>query len=134
MREMQDNSIDSIVTDPPYGWRFMDKHWDYDIPTVEIWRECLRVLKPGGHMLAACGTRTQHRMACNIEDAGFEIRDVIIWAHASGFPKGSDIGKRIDKMNGEHGRAKKFTEWLRGTGITISQINAATDSYMGTHN
>lgn len=79
LKELDENSIDSIVTDPPYGLSFMNKKWDYDVPSVEIWKECLRVLKPGGHALIACGTRTQHRMVVNIEDAGFEIRDVISW-------------------------------------------------------
>lgn len=74
---MLDNSVDSIVTDPPYGLSFMGKKWDYDVPSVEIWAECLRILKPGGHLLAFAGTRTQHRMAVNIEDAGFEIRDMV---------------------------------------------------------
>ena len=74
---MPDNSVDSIVTDPPYGLSFMNKKWDYDVPSVEIWAECLRVLKPGGHLLSFAGTRTQHRMAVNIEDAGFEIRDMV---------------------------------------------------------
>ena len=74
---MPDNSVDSIVTDPPYGLSFMGKKWDYDVPSVAIWAECLRVLKPGGHLLSFAGTRTQHRMAVNIEDAGFEIRDMI---------------------------------------------------------
>ena len=73
------NSVDSMVTDPPYGISFMGKKWDYDVPSVEVWQECLRVLKPGGHALVACGTRTQHRMAVNLEDAGFEIRDLIFW-------------------------------------------------------
>ena len=76
---MPDNSVDSIVTDPPYGLSFMGKRWDYDVPSEAIWRECLRVLKPGGHLLAFAGTRTQHRMAVRIEDAGFEIRDLIAW-------------------------------------------------------
>lgn len=74
---MPDNSVDSIVTDPPYGLSFMGKKWDYDVPSVAIWAECLRVLKPGGHLLSFAGTRTQHRMAVNIEDAGFEIRDMV---------------------------------------------------------
>ena len=81
MRAMPSNSVDSIVTDPPYGLSFMGKKWDYDVPSVEIWAECLRVLKPGGHLLAFAGTRTQHRMACRIEDAGFEIRDMIAWVY-----------------------------------------------------
>ncbi|MPS42741.1 MAG: site-specific DNA-methyltransferase [Stenotrophomonas sp.] len=87
MRGMADNSVDAIVTDPPYGLSFMGKRWDYDVPSTEIWAECLRVLKPGGHLLAFAGTRTQHRMAVRIEDAGFEIRDMIAWVYGSGFPK-----------------------------------------------
>lgn len=88
------------MTDPPYGLKFMGKKWDYDVPSVEVWRECLRVLKPGGHALIACGTRTQHRMAVNIEDAGFEIRDVVTWLYGSGFPKSLDVSKAIDKAVG----------------------------------
>jgi len=91
MRELPDNSVDSIVTDPPYGLSFMGKKWDYDVPSVEIWAECLRVLKPGGHLLAFAGTRTQHRMAVRIEDAGFEIRDMIAWVYGSGFPKSHNL-------------------------------------------
>lgn len=96
----EENSIDSIVCDPPYGLSFMGKHWDYDIPTVEIWKACLRVLKPGGHLLAFAGTRTQHRMACRIEDAGFEIRDMIAWVYAQGFPKSHNVGNAVDKSLG----------------------------------
>jgi DNA modification methylase len=100
LKKLPDNSVDSIVTDPPYGIRFMGKKWDYEIPSVEIWKECLRVLKPGGHALIACGTRTQHRMAVNIEDAGFEVRDVITWHYGQGFPKSLSIDKAIDKQLG----------------------------------
>jgi site-specific DNA-methyltransferase (adenine-specific) len=92
--------VDSVVTDPPYGLKFMGKKWDYNVPTVEVWTECLRVLKPGGHMLAFAGTRTQHRMAVRIEDAGFEIRDMIAWVYGSGFPKSLDVSKAIDKATG----------------------------------
>jgi len=87
MRAIAAASIDAIVTDPPYGLSFMGKRWDYDVPSTETWAECLRVLKPGGHLLAFAGTRTQHRMAVRIEDAGFEIRDMIAWVYGSGFPK-----------------------------------------------
>ena len=87
LRAMPENSVDSVVCDPPYGLSFMGKRWDYDVPAVEVWAECLRVLKPGGHLLAFAGTRTQHRMAVRIEDAGFEIRDLIAWLYGSGFPK-----------------------------------------------
>lgn len=97
---MADNSVDAIVTDPPYGLSFMGKRWDYDVPAVEVWAECLRVLKPGGHLLAFAGTRTQHRMAVRIEDAGFEIRDMIAWVYGSGFPKSLDVSKAIDKAAG----------------------------------
>lgn len=97
LRSMPSDSVDSIVTDPPYGLSFMGKRWDYDIPSVEVWVECLRVLKPGGHLLAFAGTRTQHRMACRIEDAGFEIRDMLAWVYGSGFPKSLDVSKAIDK-------------------------------------
>jgi DNA modification methylase len=100
MKEMPDNSIDAIVTDPPYGLSFMGKKWDYDVPSQEIWEECLRVLKPGGYLLSFAGTRTQHRMAVRIEDAGFEIRDMIAWVYGSGFPKSLNIGKAVDKIQG----------------------------------
>lgn len=100
LKGMPDNSVDSIVTDPPYGLSFMNKHWDYEVPKVELWKECLRVLKPGGYLLSFAGTRTYHRMAVNIEDAGFEIRDMISWIYGSGFPKSLDIGKAIDKIQG----------------------------------
>ena len=98
LKELDDNSIDSIVTDPPYGLSFMGKQWDYDVPSQEIWEECMRVLKPGGHLLSFAGSRTYHRMAVRIEDAGFEIRDQIMWIYGSGFPKSRDIGKDIEKI------------------------------------
>jgi site-specific DNA-methyltransferase (adenine-specific) len=100
LRTLPADSVDAIVTDPPYGLAFMGKRWDYDVPSEAIWRECLRVLKPGGHLLAFAGTRTQHRMAVRIEDAGFEIRDMIAWVYGSGFPKSLDVSKAIDKAAG----------------------------------
>jgi len=100
LRSLLDSSVDAVVTDPPYGFSFMGKKWDYDVPSVELWEECLRVLKPGGHLLAFAGTRTQHRMAVRIEDAGFEIRDMLAWVYGSGFPKSLDVSKAIDKMAG----------------------------------
>lgn len=87
LKEFEDNTFDSVVCDPPYGIQFMSQKWDYDVPTKELWAEVLRVLKPGGILLAFAGTRTQHRMAVNIEDAGFEIRDMIAWVYGSGMPK-----------------------------------------------
>jgi len=100
LKVLPDDSVDSIVTDPPYGLSFMGKKWDYDVPSVEIWRECLRVLKPGGHLLAFAGSRTYHRLVVNVEDAGFEIRDQIMWIYGSGFPKSLNLGKAIDKKQG----------------------------------
>ena len=100
LKDLDDNSIDSIVTDPPYGLSFMGKKWDYDVPSQEIWEECIRVIKPGGYLLAFAGSRTYHRMAVRIEDAGFEIRDQIMWVYGSGFPKSLNIGKGVDKKLG----------------------------------
>ena len=91
LRSLPEASVDAVVTDPPYGLSFMGKRWDYDVPSVEVWAECLRVLKPGGHLLAFAGTRTQHRMAVRIEDAGFDIRDMIAWVYGSGFPKSHNL-------------------------------------------
>lgn len=100
MKTLETNSVDAIVTDPPYGLSFMGKHWDIDVPKVEIWREAIRVLKPGGHLISFGGTRTYHRMAVAIEDAGFEIRDMVSWVYGSGFPKSLNIGKAVDKLQG----------------------------------
>jgi site-specific DNA-methyltransferase (adenine-specific) len=102
---LSDNSVDSIVTDPPYELGFMGKKWDSSgiAYSVELWRECLRVLKPGGHLLSFGGTRTWHRVAVGIEDAGFEVRDSIAWMYGSGFPKSLDVSKAIDKQSGYEG-------------------------------
>jgi len=107
LKEMEANSVDTIVTDPPYGLSFMGKKWDYDVPSVELWTECLRVLKPGGTMLCFAGSRTQHRMAVNVEDAGFDIKDTIMWLYGSGFPKSHNISINIDKtLNGMKHRGR----------------------------
>lgn len=102
MKELPDNCVNSIVTDPPYELGFMNKSWDKSgiAYNVDLWRECLRILKAGGHLLAFGGTRTYHRMACAIEDAGFEIRDQLQWLYGSGFPKSLNISKAIDKKFG----------------------------------
>jgi DNA modification methylase len=96
MREMPENSVDAIVTDPPYGLSFMGKEWDHGVPGVQFWKEALRVAKPGAHLLAFGGTRTFHRLTCAIEDAGWEIRDCVMWVYSQGFPKSLDIGKSLD--------------------------------------
>lgn len=102
MATLPDASVDAVVCDPPYELGFMGKAWDasgiaYD---VEVWRQAFRVLKPGGHLLAFSGSRTYHRMTCAIEDAGFDIRDQIMWVYGSGFPKSLDVSKAIDKAAG----------------------------------
>jgi site-specific DNA-methyltransferase (adenine-specific) len=123
LKTLPDNSVDSIVTDPPYELGFMGKKWDnsgiaYD---VTVWGECLRVLKPGGHLLAFGGSRTYHRLGVAIEDAGFEIRDTIAWISSKTFPKSLNVSKAIDKNNGEVGRKLKFTRWMRTTGLKVSE-------------
>ena len=100
MRELQPESIDAIITDPPYGIGFMNKKWDCSVPGLDWARECLRVLKPGGHIIAFSSTRTVHRLGVAIEDAGFEIRDTIHWCYFSGFPKNHDASKAIDREAG----------------------------------
>jgi DNA modification methylase len=98
MKQLEDNTIDAVVTDPPYGLSFMNKKWDYDVPKIEFWQAVYRVLKPGGHVLSFGGTRTYHRMVVNLEDAGFVIRDCVVYGFGSGFPKGVNIGKNLDKF------------------------------------
>ena len=129
MKKLPDRSIDAIVTDPPYELAFMGKKWDASgiAYNVDMWGECLRVLKPGGHLLAFGGSRTYHRMACAIEDAGFEIRDSIHWVYGSGFPKSLSIDKALDKMAGaerevigpsrHHSPGRKATNTLRSMNV-----------------
>jgi len=98
MRELEENSVDAIVTDPPYGISMMGKDWDKGVPGIPYWQEALRVAKPGAHLLAFGGTRTHHRLMVAIEDAGWELRDCLMWVFGSGMPKGLDVGKAIDKI------------------------------------
>ena len=100
MKNMPENSVDSIITDPPYGLEFMGRDWDRGVPGVGFWVEALRVSKPGAILLAFGGTRTYHRLVCAIEDAGWEIRDCMMWLYGTGFPKSHDISKAIDKELG----------------------------------
>jgi len=138
MATLEAESVDAVVCDPPYELGFMGWKWDasgiaYDL---EVWRHALRVLKPGGHLLAFSGSRTYHRMTCAIEDAGFDVRDQIMWLYGSGFPKSHDVSKAIDKIDHVgtmEARARTFTAWMRSTGITPQQVNEATGTCMGSH-
>ena len=120
MKQMPDNSVDSIVTDPPYELGFMGKSWDETgiAFNVNVWNEVIRVLKPGGHLIAFSGSRTYHRMAVAIEDAGFQIRDQIMWLYGSGFPKSHNISKALDKAAGAE-REVIGSRPLTGNGKTL---------------
>lgn len=162
LKKLDDCSVDAVITDPPYGlsstkpaqvadllaaWvtgdtvavpakrgGFMGKDWDSFVPPPAVWEECLRVLKPGGHMAVFAGARTQDLMGLSIRLAGFEIRDTLGWIYGSGFPKSMDISKAVDKGQAlSKARAYEFTEWMRSTGITATQINKATSTNMGNH-
>jgi site-specific DNA-methyltransferase (adenine-specific) len=111
IKELGDNTVDAIVTDPPYDINFMGKGWDKDslITNVDFWKECLRVLKPGGHLLAFGHSRTSHRMVTAVENAGFQIRDTVMWIYGSGFPKSHNVAIALDKKNDAMGhRGKRF--------------------------
>jgi site-specific DNA-methyltransferase (adenine-specific) len=126
IKEIDDATVDSIVTDPPYELGFMGKAWDKSgiAVNVDMWRECLRVLKPGGYLLAFGGSRTYHRMACAIKDAGFEIRDQIMWIYGSGFPKSLDVSKAIDKAAGQEKIVGSKPDRWTGKG---NALNFSTD-------
>lgn len=141
LKGMPDNCVDSVVTDPPYALNFMNKKWDAEVPSVEFWKEVYRVLKPGGHVLSFGGTRTYHRMTVNIEDAGFEIRDQIMWLYGSGFPKSHNIGKSVDKIRGNerevvgdnpnHRTTTGLLELGFQDGKPTSEITKGTSEYEG---
>lgn len=164
LAEMPDACIDAVVCDPPYALvsivkrfgganaapakgndayqrasaGFMGKTWDTGEVAfaVEFWEQVMRVLKPGGHVVAFAGTRTYHRLAVAIEDSGFEIRDQLAWVYGSGFPKSHDVSKAIDKMDATVARRERqlrFTEWVRATGLTSARIDALTGTNMGGH-
>lgn len=124
IKELPDNSVDSIVTDPPYELGFMGKSWDSTgiAFNLNVWKECLRVLKPGGHLIAFSGSRTYHRMAVAIEDAGFEIRDQIMWVYGSGFPKSLDVSKAIDKKFGAEREVVGSKKSGIGSGKTFGML------------
>ena len=136
---LPDNSVHSIVTDPPYELGFMGKKWDSTgiAYSVDLWRECLRVLKPGGHLCAFGGTRTYHRMAVAIEDAGFDIRDSLHWIYGSGFPKSLDVSKAIDKRGGNIAGFEQFRDAvktaMKSNNISRSHLQDALGNFMLSH-
>ena len=130
LKTIADNSIDAIVTDPPYGIDFLGKAWDANTGALETYQECLRVLKPGGHILAFGAPRTYHHLAVTLEQAGFEIRDQIMWIYSSGFPKSQDVGKSIDRQSGKAAHQAELAEikamlkqLYKDSGKTIGQID-----------
>lgn len=138
LKGLDDNSIDSVVCDPPYELNFMGKAWDNSgiAFSTQVWSECYRVLKPGGHLIAFGGTRTIHRITCAIEDSGFDIRDQICWMQFQGFPKSLNISAQIDKQDANDERRSRFlrfTHWMRSTGLTSKQIDEITNTNMGGH-
>lgn len=156
LKTFPDNSIDSVVTDPPYGlgkepnavevlqsWittgyhevkgkGFMGKEWDAFVPQPNFWKEIYRVLKPGGYVLSFAGTRTYDWMVMGVRLAGFEIRDMIAWLYGSGFPKSMDISKAIDKsMGAEREVIGKDEEWIKRVGKNHNESNTYTDKSFG---
>ena len=134
MNAMPPESVDAIVTDPPYGLGFMGKKWDGLPPSLEWAEACYRVLKPGGHIAAFGGTRTWHRLAVAIEDAGFEMRDSLAWLYGSGFPKSMNVGKAIDKLAGaerevvgEYASPEGTTGWKGQTSRAVYGVSAHVD-------
>ena len=134
LKTFEENSVDSIVTDPPYELGFMGKSWDNTgiANNVDFWKQCLRVLKPGGHILSFSGTRTYHRMASAIEDAGFEVRDMIEWVYGSGFPKSLNIGKAVDKLQGNEREVIKVRTDGSGNGNSDNVMYDADHKFVAT--
>ena len=133
MRGLNSDSVDAIVTDPPYGLEFMGREWDHGVPGVPFWVEALRVLKPGGHLLAFGGTRTYPRLACAIEDAGVEVRDCLMWLYGRGFPKSLDVSKAIDRVRDDSEEVYRVTTWVREARDAAGSGTAAIDAAVGFH-
>ena len=157
LRTLEPESVDAVVTDPPYGlgntspkhvaeclrawsegetWQptgrgFMGREWDAWVPPPELWREVLRVLKPGGHALIFAGSRTQDLMSVSLRLAGFEVRDVIMWLYGSGFPKSLNVSKAIDKQRYDQSEVYEVTAWIRATRDERGLTNRAIDDAFG---
>lgn len=130
MKDLPDNCVDVVLTDPPYGLGFMGKAWDHGVPGVPYWQEALRVAKPGAYLAAFGGTRTSHRLACAIEDAGWEIRDTLAWMYGQGFPKSLDVSKAIDKAGAADGEAllrfrAAITHAREAKGMSRAEVSTA---------
>lgn len=129
LKDIPDGSVDSIVCDPPYGIGFLGKDWDQSVPSLQWAAQCLRVLKPGGHLIAFASTRTVHRLAATVEDAGFDIRDQLGWVYSSGFPKSMNISAAIDKQRHDRDQVLTVTAWIKAqrdrAGVTNKQIDQA---------
>lgn len=127
LREFEDNTFDGVLCDPPYGLSFMGKRWDYDVPSTELWAEVLRVCKPGAPLVAFFGTRTYHRGVVRIEDAGWEIRDMLSWLYGSGFPKSLDVSKALDKSGGTDAATFKaeLAEVVKRSGLSRKALDEA---------
>lgn len=133
MAAMPADSVDTIITDPPYGLSFMGKDWDQSVPGPDYWRAALRVAKPGALLLAFGGTRTFHRLTCAIEDAGWEVRDCLSWLYGSGFPKSLDIAKAIDRKRDDRADVLRVTAFVRAARDAAGVTNATIDDAFGTH-
>lgn len=129
LKTLKDNSVDAVVCDPPYGLDFLGKAWDANTGAIETYHECLRVLKPGGYILAFSAARTYHHLAVTLEQAGFEIRDQLMWLYASGFPKGQDLGKAIQKRQGVKETEKK--DLSTGGGGIKNAMTKLTERHTG---
>ena len=133
LARLPDCSVHAVVTDPPYGLSFMGRDWDKALPDPRTWSECLRVLRPGGHLVAFGAPRLYHRLACQIEDAGFEIRDCLLWLFGSGFPKSLDVSKAIDKVRDDTDDVRAVCRWLRARMNERGETSATVAERFGMH-
>ncbi|MEC7552092.1 MAG: DNA methyltransferase, partial [Pseudomonadota bacterium] len=131
MRTFEDNSIDAIVCDPPYGIDFMNRKWDNDVPRDDWSAECFRILKPGGHLIAFSATRTFHRLGTVVENAGFEVRDTINWLYFSGFPKSTNVSLLIDKASGHENRGRAIPTASTHQASDVDKVNKLTSNPVG---